>query len=70
MEPAPASADAVDPSASCRVPRPGDLDTISLQLGRPARDVVEIVGSCGADGADEAIDVIRGIQDSLTLSTD
>ncbi|WP_233121572.1 DUF501 domain-containing protein [Tersicoccus sp. Bi-70] len=32
----------VDP----RQPTPADLDTISLQLGRPARDVVEISARC------------------------
>ncbi|AXK45592.1 hypothetical protein [Brachybacterium saurashtrense] len=35
-----------------------------------ATDVVEIVGSCGAEGADEQIEIVRTIQDSLSLSLD
>lgn len=38
--------------------------------GESATDVVEIVGSCGADGADDEIEIVRGIQDSLRIETD
>ncbi|GGC92946.1 hypothetical protein GCM10011512_20000 [Tersicoccus solisilvae] len=34
------------PHPDAAEPRPADLDTISLQLGRPARDVVEISARC------------------------
>lgn len=35
-----------------------------------ATDVVEVVGSCGADGADAEIEVVRAIQDSLRVLVD
>lgn len=37
---------AVNSSPATSVPRPQDLDTLSLQLGRPVRDVVEIPARC------------------------
>ncbi|WP_106507194.1 hypothetical protein [Brachybacterium timonense] len=33
-----------------------------------AVDVIEIVGSCGAEGAEEEIEVVRGIQDSVAIT--
>ncbi|HEX7349947.1 hypothetical protein [Brachybacterium sp.] len=35
-----------------------------------AKDVLEIVGSCGAESADDEIETVRTIQDSLSLSLD
>lgn len=34
----------------------------------PVVDVVEVVGSCGADRAEDAIEVIRAVQDSVRIS--
>lgn len=41
-----------------------------LDRGGVATDVLEIVGSCGAEGADEEIETVRAIQDSLRLDLD
>ncbi|MFC0675085.1 hypothetical protein [Brachybacterium hainanense] len=38
--------------------------------GEVAVDVVELVGSCGADSADEEIELLRGIQDSIRIVAD
>ena len=41
-----------------------------LDRGGVATDVLEIVGSCGAEGADEEIEVVRAMQDSLSVDLD
>lgn len=38
-----------------------------LDRGGVAKDVLEIVGSCGAESADEEIEAVRAIQDSLNV---
>jgi len=38
--------------------------------GEVATDVVEIVGSCGAESAEEEIELVRSIQDSVSVSAD
>src|SRR5699024_8863841 len=38
--------------------------------GEVARDGVEIVGSCGAESAEEEIELVRSIQDSVSVRTD
>lgn len=35
-----------------------------------ATDVIEIVGSCGAESAEDEIEVVRAVQDSVRLGTD
>ena len=41
-----------------------------IDRGGVAADVLEIVGSCGAESADEEIETVRAIQDSLQLTLD
>jgi hypothetical protein len=41
-----------------------------LDRGGVATDVLEIVGSCGAESADEEIEVVRAMQDSLSVQLD
>ncbi|WP_341856054.1 hypothetical protein [Brachybacterium sp. GPGPB12] len=41
-----------------------------IDRGGVAADVLEIVGACGAESADEEIETVRAIQDSLRLSLD
>ena len=41
-----------------------------IDRGGVATDVVEIVGSCGADSADDDIETVRAIQDSLRVQLD
>ncbi len=38
-----------------------------IDRGGVAKDVLEIVGSCGAESADEEIETVRSIQDSVSL---
>lgn len=38
-----------------------------VDRGGVAKDVLEIVGSCGAESADEEIETVRAIQDSVSL---
>ncbi|GAA4518225.1 hypothetical protein GCM10023160_00010 [Brachybacterium paraconglomeratum] len=38
-----------------------------LDRGGVAKDVLEIVGSCGAESADEEIEAVRAIQDSVNV---
>lgn len=38
--------------------------------GDVATDVIEIVGSCGAESAEEEIELVRSIQDSVSLQID
>lgn len=38
-----------------------------IDRGGIAMDVLEIVGSCGAESADQEIETVRGIQDSVSL---
>ena len=41
-----------------------------VDRGGAAKDVLEIVGSCGAESADDEIETVRAIQDSITLAFD
>lgn len=41
-----------------------------IPRGDVAVDVLEVVGSCGAESAEEEIEVVRSIQDSLAFSVD
>jgi hypothetical protein len=41
-----------------------------LDRGGIAKDVLEIVGSCGAETADDEIETVRTIQDSVSLQLD
>ena len=38
-----------------------------VDRGGVAKDVVELVGSCGAEMADDEIETVRSIQDSVVL---
>lgn len=42
----------------------------AVPRGEVATDVIEIVGSCGAESAEEEIELVRSIQDSVTLQID
>lgn len=41
-----------------------------IDRGGVATDVLEIVGSCGAETADDEIETVRTIQDSLRVTLD
>ena len=41
-----------------------------VDRGGAAKDVLEIVGSCGAESADDEIETVRTIQDSLRVTLD
>lgn len=41
-----------------------------IDRGGVATDVLEIVGSCGAESADDEIETVRSIQDSLRVTLD
>lgn len=43
---------------------------VVVDRGGAAKDVLEIVGSCGAESADDEIETVRAIQDSITLAFD
>lgn len=41
-----------------------------IDRGGVATDVVEVVGSCGAENADDEIELVRAIQDSVVIEVD
>ena len=41
-----------------------------MYRGGVATDVLEVVGSCGAESADDQIETVRTIQDSVSVQLD